>query len=49
MNNVNIKQLIQVLQYIQNSGMSAKDLFYQKAKEMGVNPDDILKMLPMQK
>lgn len=49
MNNVNIKQLIQILQYIQNSGMSAKDLFYQKAKEMGVNPDDILKMLPMQK
>ena len=49
MNNVNIKQLIQILQYIQNSGMSAKDLFYQKAKEMGVNPDDILKMLPTQK
>ena len=49
MNNVNIKQLIHTLQYIQNSGMSAKDLFYQKAKEMGVNPDDILKMLPIQK
>ena len=49
MNNVNIKQLIQTLQYMQNSGMSAKDLFYQKAKEMGVNPDDILKMLPIQK
>lgn len=49
MNNVDIKQLVQVLQDVQNSGMSARDLFYQKAKEMGVNPDDILKMLPIQK
>lgn len=49
MNNIDVQQLIQVLQMIQSSGMTAKDLFYKKAKEMGVNPEDVLKMIPKQK
>lgn len=32
----------QVMNYIQSTGLSAKDAFYALAKQKGVNPDDIL-------
>ena len=38
-------QLQQVMAMIQNSGKSPKDLFYELARQKGVNPDDILKQL----
>ncbi len=46
MNNVlNNPQLNQVLKLIKQSGKSPKELFYDKAKEMGVDPDSILNKL----
>lgn len=38
-------QIKAIIDMVNNSGMSAKDLFYKMAKEKGVNPDDILKQL----
>lgn len=37
-------QVRQMMNIVQQSGMSAKDLFYQKAREMGIsNPDEYLR------
>lgn len=41
----NNPQFSAVLNEIQKSGKNPKDLFYEKSKEMGVNPDDVLKTL----
>ena len=38
-------QYRQVMDYIQQNGGDAQRAFYQKAQEMGVNPDDILSQL----
>ena len=38
-------QMRQVMNMIQTSGKSPKDLFYELAKQKGVNPDEILKQL----
>lgn len=38
-------QMQGVLNMINSSGMSPKDLFMQKAKEKGINPDDIINQL----
>lgn len=38
-------QLKSVLDLVQNSKMSPKDLFYFMAKQKGINPEDILKQL----
>ena len=38
-------QMRQVMNMIQTSGKSPKDLFYDLARQKGVNPDDILKQL----
>lgn len=35
----------QVMDYVNANGGDAKALFYKKAEEMGVNPDDILSQL----
>ena len=35
----------QVMDYVNSNGGDAKALFYKKAEEMGVNPDDILSQL----
>lgn len=40
-NNPQAKQVLESM----NSGASPKDLFYQMAEQMGVNPDDILGMM----
>lgn len=36
----------QIMKELKENGGDAKSLFYQKAKEMGINPDDILKQIP---
>ena len=41
-NNPQAKELVNLLQ---NSGKSPKDLFYQMAQEKGVDPNEILNML----
>lgn len=41
----NNPQVKQVLDMVNASGQSPKDLFYAKAKEQGVNPDDVLSQL----
>ena len=41
----NNPQIKNVMDMVKNSNMSPRELFYQKAKEMGVNPDDVLKIL----
>ena len=41
----NNPQVKEVMNLIQNSGKSPKDLFYQMAQEKGVDPEEILKML----
>jgi hypothetical protein len=38
-------QINQVINMISNSGMSAKDLFYQQSTQMGVDPNSIIDML----
>ncbi len=38
-------QMQGVLKMINESGMSPKDLFMKKAKEAGINPDDIISQL----
>jgi len=38
-------QLQQVIKIIRQSGMTPKDLFYSKAKEMGIDPESILSKL----
>ena len=38
-------QMQNVMNLIQSSGKSPKDLFYQLAQQRGVNPDEILNML----
>lgn len=38
-------QMQSVLKMINSSGMSPKDLFMQKAKEAGINPNDIIGQL----
>lgn len=38
-------QLKQVMDMVQQSGKSPKDLFYEMAKQKGINPDDILNQL----
>ena len=40
-NNPQAKQILDSM----NNGASPKDLFYQTAEQMGVNPDDILGMM----
>lgn len=39
------ERVTQILQEVQNSGMSAEELFYKKAKEQGVDPNSILTLL----
>lgn len=39
------ERVTQILQEVQNSGMSAEELFYKKAKEQGVDPNSILSLL----
>lgn len=34
-----------IMREVQNSGMSAKDLFFSKAKQMGIDPNSILSQL----
>lgn len=41
----NNPQVAQIIKDIKASGMTAEEYFYAKAKEMNVNPDDILKDL----
>ena len=41
----NNPQMRQVMDYVNSNGGDAKALFYKKAEEMGVNPDDILSQL----
>ena len=38
-------QVQQIVQMVQNSNMSPKDLFYSMAKQKGVDPEQILKQL----
>ena len=38
-------QVVSVLKEVQANGGNAKDLFYRKAKEMGVDPNSILNNL----
>ena len=38
-------QYRQVMEYVNQNGGDAKSAFYAKAKEMGVDPDEILKVL----
>lgn len=38
-------QVKQVIQMVQNSNMSPKDLFYAMAKQKGINPEQILQQL----
>ena len=38
-------QMQQVMQMVQNSNMSPKDLFYTMAKQKGVDPEQILRQL----
>ena len=51
MNNKNVSnmfnnpQLQSVIKLVKDSGKSPKDLFYQKANEMGVDPNTILQKL----
>lgn len=35
-------QVKQMMDIVKMSGMSAKDLFFYKCKEMGVNPDEFI-------
>lgn len=37
-----------ILNEVAQSGMSAKDLFFKKVNEMGVNPQQILSQIPPQ-
>lgn len=41
----NNPQMRNVLNLVQNSNMTPKDLFYKMAQEKGVNPEEILKAL----
>lgn len=41
----NNPQLIQILNEVKANGGDARGLFYRKAKEMGVDPESILKQL----
>ena len=41
----NNPQLQQVMAMINQSGKSPKDLFYELAKQKGINPDDIINQL----
>ena len=38
-------QIQSVLNLIQQSGKTPKDLFYETAEKRGINPDDVLKQL----
>lgn len=38
-------QYNQVMEYVQACGGNPQDAFYKKAKEMGINPEDILSQL----
>ena len=38
-------QIQNVMNLVQNSGKSPKDLFYQMAQQKGINPDDVLNAL----
>lgn len=38
-------QIRQVMNMVQSSGKSPKDLFYEMAKQRGINPDEIINML----
>lgn len=41
----NDNRIAQILQEVNSNGGDARSLFYAKAKQMGVNPDDILNQL----
>ena len=41
----NNPQIKNIMDMINNSDMTPRELFYKKAEEMGVNPDDVLKIL----
>lgn len=36
-----------IMREVKESGMSARDLFYKKVNEMGVDPNKILSQVPM--
>lgn len=36
-----------IIQEVQQSGMTAQELFYKKVNEMGINPQQILSQIPM--
>jgi beta-N-acetylglucosaminidase len=38
-------QVSQVMNMLSGSGMSAKDMFYNIAKQRGINPDDVINNL----
>ena len=38
-------QIRSTLEYIQQSGKSPKELFYDMAKQKGIDPEEIIKML----
>lgn len=41
----NNPQIANVMSMLNNSGMSAKDMFYQVANQRGINPNDIMSIL----
>lgn len=41
----NSPQMNAIQKEIESSGMSAEELFYKKAKEQGIDPESILKLL----
>lgn len=41
----NNPQFSQIMKEVKESGKTPQELFYQKAKEKGVNPEDILSKL----
>lgn len=40
-------QVAEMVKIVNQSGMTAQELFYQKAKEMGVDPNSILSQIGM--
>lgn len=38
-------QVQQIMEECKNKGLTPQQLFYQKAEELGVNPDEIIKTL----
>lgn len=41
----NNPQIQQIMNLVKQSGMTPKDLFYQKSREMGIDPNSIISQL----